>query len=152
MTIIYQQCDDIARTKIALGTIYKNDCWDGSIISFLTRLQTVCDGSDDWDLSYKLYKNVMVVKSLNNFSNAKPNDPHGFKEELVIKYDAVLAVFGKSSKGTGPMMELLKAKTASLGCTNYCAMNVTEQAIWEESDDTSTKAMLLLLNSKDDIA
>ena len=52
----------------------------------------------------------MAVKSLKIFSNAKPNDPHGFKEELKIKYDAVLAVVGKFPNGTGPMMELLKAE------------------------------------------
>ena len=47
--------------------------------------------------------NVVVVKSLNNFSNAKPDDSHGFKEELKIKYDAVLAV-----------LELLKAEAPPL--------------------------------------
>ena len=50
------------------------------------------------------------MKSLTNFSNTKPNDPHGSMEELKIKYDAVLAVVRKFPNGTGPMLELLKAK------------------------------------------
>ena len=54
------------------------------------------------------------MKSLNNFSNAKPNDPHRFKEELKIKFDAVLAVFWKFLNGTGPMLELLKAEVTAL--------------------------------------
>ena len=51
---------------------------------------------------------------MNNFSNAKPNDPHGFKEELKIKYDAVLAVVRKSPNGTGPILALLAAETPAL--------------------------------------
>ena len=85
MTIIYGQCDDATRTEIALGTNYETICIDRELINFLEIIQTVCYGSDDGGLSFKPYKNVVVVKSFNNFSNAKPNDPHGFKEELKIK-------------------------------------------------------------------
>ena len=93
-----------------------------------------------------------MVKSLNNFSNAKPNDPHGFKEELKIKYDTVLAVVGKFLNGTGPMLELLKAEATPLDWDDYCAMDVADQETWEEKGDASTKAMLLLMNSKNDAA
>ena len=65
-------------------------------MNFLAILGTVCYGSDDGGLYFKPYKNVVVVKSLNNFSKARPNDPSRFKEELKIKYDAVLAVVGDS--------------------------------------------------------
>ena len=68
MTIIYGWYDDATRTKIALGTNYKTVCADGELINFLTISQTVCYGSGDKGLSFKPYKNVMVVKSLNNFS------------------------------------------------------------------------------------
>ena len=95
MTIIYGQCDDATRTKIALSTNYETICADAELINFLAILQTVCYRSDNRGLSFKPYKNVVVVNSLKNFSNAKPNDPHGFKEELKIKYDAVLAVVGE---------------------------------------------------------
>ena len=49
---------------------------------------------------------------LTNFTKTNPNDPHGFKEELKIKYKAVLAVVRKFPNGTGPMLELLKAETS----------------------------------------
>ena len=94
----------------------------------------------------------MAVKSLNNFSNAKPNDPHGFKEELKIKYDAVLAVVGKFPNGTGAMLELLKAEAKPLYWDDYCGMLAADQLAWEEKGDASTKAILLLMNSKNDNA
>lgn len=94
----------------------------------------------------------MVVKSLNNFTNAKPNNPHGFKENLKIKYDATLAIVSKFPNSTGPMMKLLGAEAIPLTWVNYCVKPVTEQLSWEEKGDASTKAMLLLMNSKNDNA
>ena len=126
MTIIFGQCDDATRTEIALGTNYKTIREDGELINFLAILRTVCCGNDNGGLSFKPYKNVVVVKSLNNFSNAKPNDPPRFKEELKIKYDAVLAVVRKFPNGTGPMLELLKAETVPLDWADYCVMTVAD--------------------------
>ena len=51
---------------------------------------------------------------MKNFSKAKPNNPHEFKEVLKIKYDAVLAVVGRFLNGTGPMLELLAAEVPAL--------------------------------------
>ena len=127
MTIIYGQCDNATRTEIALGANYKTIRADGELINFLAILQTVCYGSDDRGLSFKPYKNVLVVKSLNNLSNAMPNDPHGFKRDLKIKYGAVLAVVRKFSNGTGPMLELLAAQIPPLNWAHYCAMDVAVQ-------------------------
>jgi len=42
-----------------------------------------------------------------NYSNNKPYDPHGFKEEVKIKYDAVKAVAGRFLVRTAVMRELL---------------------------------------------
>ena len=95
---------------------------------------------------------MVVGKSLNNSSNAKPNDPHRFKEGLKIKYDVVLAVVGKFPNGTGPMLELLKAEAPLLNWDDYCTMDVADQETWEAKGDASTKAMLLLMNSKNDAA
>ena len=94
----------------------------------------------------------MVVKSLNNFSNAKPNDPHGFKEELKIKHDAVLAIVGKFLNGSGPMHELFAAEVPVLNWVSYCAITVANQEIWEAKEDAFTKVMLLLMNSRNDAA
>ena len=114
MTIIFGQCDDATRTEIALGPTYETDYEGGELINFLTRLRTVCFGSNDGGLSVKPYKNIVAVKLLNNFSNAKPNDSHRFKEELKIKYDTILAVAGKFPNMTESMLELLKAEAIPL--------------------------------------
>ena len=79
-----------------------------------------------------MHKNVVVGKSLHNFNNAEPNDPNGFKEELKTKYNSVLAVVEKFLNRTGPMMKLPQAETPPLGWTNYCAIDVADQAIWEK--------------------
>ena len=94
----------------------------------------------------------MVVKLLNNFSNAKPNGPHRFKEELKIKYDAVLAVVGKFLNSTGPMLELLAAEVLAVDWAGYCAMDVADQETREAKGDASTNTMLLLMNSKNNAA
>ena len=44
---------------------------------------------------------------MNNFSNNKPHDPHGFKVEIKIKSDAIKAVVENFPNKTGAMMELL---------------------------------------------
>ena len=111
---------------------YKTYHQDRSIINVLARLRTICYRSDNGGLSFKPYKSVVSVKSLNNFSNAKLNDPHSFKEEIKIKYDAVLAVVGKFPNEIGPMMELLKVKQTPFRWDNYFAMPVIDQAIWKE--------------------
>ena len=149
MTIVFAQCNEATRTDIALGTTYKTDHWDESIISFLVSLRTVCYWRVNEGLSFKPWKNFVAIKSLKNFIKVKQNDPHGFKEELKIKYDAVLDVAGKFPNRIGSMIELLKAETQTLDHKNYYGMNIIDQAIWEQSDDASTKAMFLLLNSKD---
>ena len=131
MNIFFEQCNDATTTKVFLGTTYKTDCHDGNIISFLVKLRTVFYGNDNGGLSFKPYKNIVSVKSLNNFSKAKSNDPHGLKKELKIKYDAILAVVGKFSNRTGPMMELLKVETPARSWADYYAMNVLDQAMWE---------------------
>ena len=64
---------------------------------------------------------------MNNFSNAKPNESHGFKEENKIKYDAVLAVVRNFPNGTGPMLKLLSAEVHALDWDDYCTMDVTDQ-------------------------
>ena len=81
---------------------------------------SVCFGSDDGGLSYGPYKQVVVVKSINNYSNNKPHDPHGFKEEVKIKYDAVKAVIGKSPKGARAIIELLGVKGPVLDWVACC--------------------------------
>ena len=105
-------------------------------------------GDDDGDLSYTPYKQVVTVKLLNNFSNNKLHDPHGFKEEVKIKYNSVKAITGKFPNGTAAMMVLLAAETIPLDWVAYCALTPDKQLAWEETGDELNKAMLYLINSK----
>ena len=56
----------------------------------------------------------MAVKSLNNFSNSKPHDTHGFKEEVKIKFDSVKAIFGRFPNGTVTTMISLAVETVPI--------------------------------------
>ena len=60
------------------------------------------------------YKQVIAVKLMNNYSNNKPHDPHGFKEEVKIKYDVVKTVAGRFLNETAAMMELLGAAVPAI--------------------------------------
>ena len=83
------------------------NCQDENLIKFLKRVRTVYFGSNNRGLSFGLYKQVVAVKSVNNYSNNKLHDLHGCKEEVKIKYDAVKAVVGKFLNGTGSVIDLL---------------------------------------------
>ena len=61
---------------------------------------------------------------MNSYSNNKPHDPQGFKEEVNIKYNAVKAVVRKFPNGTGVMIELLRAEVPTLDWVNYCALTL----------------------------
>ena len=95
MTIIFRQCNKATKTEISLGANYNAHRQAGNLIEFLNQLHTVCFRSDDGGLSYGPYKQVIEVKLMNNYSNNKPHDYHGFKEEVTIKYDAIKAVAGR---------------------------------------------------------
>ena len=58
MTIIYRQCNDATRTKIALGNYYEVIRANAELIRFLEIVQTFCYGSDDGGLLFKPYKNT----------------------------------------------------------------------------------------------
>ena len=95
-------------TKLALGTNYSADCNAGNLVNFLQRLKAISYESNDGGLSHKPYKIAIAVKSLHNYSNLKSNNPHGFKEELQIKYKATLATVGKFPNRTRVMEQFLK--------------------------------------------
>ena len=114
ITIIFRQYDKATKTKIALGTNYEADCQAGRLINFLNQLHTVCFGSDDGCLSYRPYKQVVAVNLMNNYNNNKPHDPHGFKEEVKTKYDAVKVIAGRFPNETATMMALLEQNVPAL--------------------------------------
>ena len=52
ITILFEQCDEATKTKIALGSTYVEDRQEGRLIEFIKKMHTVCFGSDDGGLSY----------------------------------------------------------------------------------------------------
>ena len=80
------------KDKMDLGENYNADNQLGNLVEFLNQVHNVCFGSNNVGLSFGSYKQVVAAKSMNNYSNNKPHDPRGFKEEVKIKYNAVKAV------------------------------------------------------------
>ena len=108
MTIICGQCSNASLSELALEANYATNCDDGNIINFLHRLEVICYESNNGGLSHKPYKIAVTVKVLHNYTNLKPSDPRGFKEELKVKYKATLAVIGTFPNKTRVMERLLK--------------------------------------------
>ena len=92
------------------------------------------------------------MKLLNNFSNNKWYNPHVYKEEVKIKYDSVKAIAGKFPNGIAQNMTLLTMTPPPLDWATYCALTPTEQLTWKERGDELNKAMLYLINSKNEHA
>ena len=66
------------------------------------------------------------MKLLNNFSSNKTHDPHGFKEKIKIKFDALKAVAENFPNDTGTMTKLLKAEVPALDWDAYYAIPVAQ--------------------------
>ena len=95
---------------------------------------------------------AVLLKSLDNFSNLNPNDPHAFKEELKIKYSTVFTITRRFPGGTGLLEELLKTESPPLDWGAYCALGAPKRLVWEDKAEVLNKAMLLLLNLKNNNA
>ena len=90
----------------------------------------------------------MVMKLLKNFSNSKPYDTHGFKEEVKIKYDSVKVIARRFPNETAMMMILLAAEIIPLYWVAYCLFTPDKQLAWEERGDELNKPILYLMNLK----
>ena len=129
MTIIYGQYDKAAKTKTTLGETYKVYCQDRNLIKFLKQVHTVCIGSDNRRLYFVPYKQAVVVKLMNNYSNNKSHNFPGFKEEVKIKYNAVKVMIEKFPNRTGVMIELLGVERPTLDLVAYCTMFSVDQLV-----------------------
>ena len=129
--IIFGQCNEATKTEIALGVTYPTDRQAVNLINFINQLRTVCFGGDDGGLSYGPYKQVVSIKSLNTYTNNKPQDPHGYKEKDKIKYKATKAIVGKFPNGTAALMELLSKAADPLDWAGYCALPEEDPLLWE---------------------
>ena len=151
MMVIFGQYNKATKTVIAFGADYNADCQAENLTKFLNQVRTVCFGRDNGCLLFGPYKNFVAVKLTNNYSNNRPHDPHGFKEVVKIKYDAIKVVAGKFSNGTAVMMALLEAEPIPLTWANYCAMPPADK-LWEERGGKLNKTILFLMNSKNNNA
>ena len=86
------------------------------------------------------------IKSINNYSNNKPHDPNGFKEEVKIKYDVIKVVARSILNGIAVMMSLFEAEAVPSTWVDYCVMPPADRLVLEESGDGLNRAMLYLMN------
>ena len=102
-----------------------------NLINFINRLQTLCFGGDDGGLSYWPYKQVIAIKSMNNYTNNEPYNPHSFKEQIKIKYEDTKAISRKFPNRIAALMELLTNAQPALDWDAYCALTADQQLVWE---------------------
>ena len=89
---------------------------------------------------------------MNNYSNNKPQNPFGFKEETKIKYNTVNAVTRWFLNGTAAMMTFLGAEISPIDWAGYCQLTPAKQLTWKERGDDLKKSIIFLMNSKNDNA
>ena len=91
---------------------------------------------------------------MNNCTNNEPYDPHGFKEQVKIKFEATKAIIAeKFPNGTAALMELIsKAQPIALDWAAYCALPADKQLVWEQKADELNQAMIFLMKSKNKTA
>ena len=74
-TILYGKCSEATQTEFALPDNYTEDRDEGRLLAFIERLRAICFGGDDDGLSYPLYKQVVVIKSLNIYTDKEVMTP-----------------------------------------------------------------------------
>ena len=144
------QCDAVTNTKIALRGTYVENRNVEKLLAFIERMRTVCFGGDDGGLSYGPYIQIVAIKLLNTYTNNDPQDPHGFKEQVKIKYKATKAIVGNFPNGTAALMELLSNAQVPLDWAGYCALPEEDQLVWELRANPLNQSMLYLVNSKNE--
>ena len=90
---------------------------------------------------------------MNNYTNNKPYNPEGFKEQVKIKYEATKAIAGKFPNGMVALMELLsRAQPVAFNWAGYCTLTPDVHLMWEQRADELNQLMLYLMNSKNELA
>jgi len=156
ITIIRGQLDAGTKNELEVSTGYDTAVTNGDIITILKNLRAICYGNDDGGISLKAYKAVLAVKSLNNFTNQKPHDPHTFKDDLIAKYQATLSLTNRFPNGTVFMETLLSenldddGEPAPLTIEDYFGFDDDVKTAWEKKGDKLCQAMLFCANSKNE--
>ena len=115
-------------------------------------MRSICFGGEDGGLSYGLNKQVVAIKLLNTYTNNNPNDPHGFKEQVKINFEATKAIVGRFPNGTAALMYLLNKAETTLNWDDYCALSKEDRLVWEQRADALNQSMIYLMNSKNENA
>ena len=76
---------------------------------------------------------------MNNYSDNKPHDPHGFKEEVKIKYNVVRTEAKRVPNLTAAMLELLGAAVPPIDLADYCQLTPAKQLTWEKRGNDLNK-------------
>ena len=155
MAMIWGQLDDDTQAQMILVASYAQARKDGDIVTFLESLRDICNGSDDGGLSYQPFKAVVAIKGVCNFTNPDVSNPHLYKKELKIKYDAMKAICGKFPFGTETLVFVMKNFTGgnqNATLDDFYSMSPRDQAKWERINDDLVLAMLFLNNSRNDVA
>ena len=85
-------------------------------------------------------------------TNPKPEDSHGYKEELNDKYSVITAISRKFPNGTEFLEYLLAKEVTPLNQNDYCGLPEADWVRLEGRADELLKAMLLRENSKNKAA
>jgi len=155
IAMIWGQLDDDTQAQMILVASYAQARKDGDIVTFLELLRDICNGSDDGGLSYQPFKVIVAIKGVCNFTNPDVSNPHLYKKELKIKYDAMKAICGKFPFGTETLVFVMKNFTGgnqNATLDDFYKMNARDQAKWERINDDIVLAMLFLNNSRNDVA
>ena len=150
--ILVGQCDEATQTKIALGANYTEDRDAGRLLAFIERMCSICFGGDDGGLSYGPYKQVVAIKSLNTYTDNDPNDPHSFKDQVKIKYEATKTIVGRFLNGTAVVTYLLSKAEIALNFDNFCALQEEERLVWEQRANALNQSIIYIMNSKNENA
>ena len=148
---MFGQCDETTQTKITLGNNYTRDRDKGRLLVFIERLRAICFGVDNSGLSYAPYKQVVAIKPLKTYTNNNTNDPHGFKEQVKIKYKATKAIVGRFPNGTAALTHLLSKAERALDWDDYCALPIAGKLEWKTRADALNQAMIYIMDSKNEI-
>ena len=94
----------------------------------------------------------MAIKSLNTYINNDTNDPHVFKEQVKIKFEATKGIVGRFPNETAALTHLLSKTEPVLDWDSYCTLPAEEQLVWDLRGVALNQAMIYLMNSKNKIA
>ena len=100
----------------------------------------------------RLVSKVSTSVKSDFYTNNKPNDPQGFKEQVKIKFEATKAIVERFPNETAALMHLLSNTETLLDWDAYCALPAEGRLAWELRANALNQSVIYLMNSKNEIA